>query len=240
MKETRYFYVPDAADRCELPADEATHAVRVLRLKTDDEIFLMDGKGSFYRAQVTIATNHHCGYAIQESMPQHKAWCGRIHLAIAPTKDLGRIEWMAEKATEVGFDEISFLDCRFSERRQMREDRIERIVVAAMKQSRKPWLPKVNAMQSFDDFINSHQSGLRYICHCYNEIERADFFSSLQGEDDQEVIILVGPEGDFSIEEVRKAIDNGYISTTLGTARLRTETAGLSAVMMANLVLRKE
>ena len=117
MKEVRYFYVPEAATQVELPAEEATHALRVLRLKGGDEIFLMDGEGSFYRAEVTAASSKRCLYEIKETMPQKRAWKGHIHLAIAPTKMMERIEWMAEKATEIGFDELSFLNCQFSERK---------------------------------------------------------------------------------------------------------------------------
>ena len=113
MKEVRYFYVPDAANQVELPAEEATHALRVLRLKGGDEIFLMDGEGSFFRAEVTASSSKRCLYEIKEEMPQQRAWKGHIHLAIAPTKMMERIEWMAEKATEIGFDELSFLNCQF-------------------------------------------------------------------------------------------------------------------------------
>ena len=152
-----------------------------------------------------------------------------------------RMEWLAEKATEIGFDELSFLNCEFSERKNLRVDRVEKIVVSAMKQSRKPQLPVVNALCSFDDFIKYHSTGHRYIAHCYNEVERHDFFDQLTAlTDDEPVTVLVGPEGDFSIEEVRKAVDNGYVSISLGKSRLRTETAGLSAVMLARLVKRIE
>ena len=241
MKEARYFYVPDAPEATELPAEEAVHAVRVLRLKGGDELFVMNGKGAFYRAEVTMASAKHCYFSIKEALPQERKWRGRIHLAIAPTKDIGRMEWLAEKATEVGFDEITFLSCHFSERKTVRQDRIEKIVVSAMKQSRKPQLPVVNALCSFDEFIKNHSTGHRYIAHCYNEVERHDFFDQLTAlTDDEPVTVLVGPEGDFSIEEVRKAVDNGYVSISLGKSRLRTETAGLSAVMLARLVKRIE
>ena len=244
MKEARYFYVPDAANQTELPQDEAVHALRVLRLKEGDEIFLMDGEGAFFRAVVAMTNSKHCFYKILETQPQEKTWRGRIHLAIAPTKNIDRIEWLAEKATEVGFDEISFLDSHFSERRQLREDRIEKIVVAAMKQSRKAWLPKVNAMVPFRKFIEMPRSGRRFIAHCYEEIDRNDLFQLLSDscratDSADEITILVGPEGDFSMDEVRMALENGYESVSLGASRLRTETAGLVAVMMANLVLNQ-
>lgn len=239
MKEVRYFYVPNATDNNELPTEEATHAVRVLRLKSGDDIFLMDGEGTFYQAVVTLANQKHCFYEIKQSLPQDKTWKGHLHLAIAPTKDIGRIEWLVEKATEIGFDEISFLNCRFSERKVLRTDRIERIVVSAMKQSRKGWKPVVNEMVTFEEFMCREIKGEKFICHCYNEIEKADFFTELNSSDcANDITVLVGPEGDFSIDEVRQAMNNNYQSVTLGNSRLRTETAGLSAVMVANLAHR--
>lgn len=293
MKEERFFYVPDAAKALELPEEEAKHAIRVLRLHEGDSIYLQDGDGTFYHALLTLVNKKHCYYDITESMPQERTWRGHIHLAIAPTKMMERIEWMVEKATEVGIDEISFLSCKFSERKVIRTDRIRKIVVAAFKQSRKAWMPTVNEMVPFHDFISRQRKGRKFICHCYNEIERADFFTAINsgaiiggdksnsdstdanssivgngsstgangsivvnsssteangsivstnpGYDSSadDITVLVGPEGDFSIDEVREALANGYESVTLGTSRLRTETAGLSAVMMANLSRRR-
>lgn len=259
MKEVRYFYVPEAATQVELPAEEATHALRVLRLKGGDEIFLMDGDGSFYRAEVTAASSKRCLYEIKETMPQERAWKGHIHLAIAPTKMMERIEWMAEKATEIGFDELSFLNCQFSERKVVKTPRIDKIVISAVKQSHKAWKPVVNELESFKDFIQTPRPGRKFICHCYEEIEKKDFFqeiSSLSNGADAksasssapadakdasssaDITVLVGPEGDFSIDEVRLAMENGYESVSLGTSRLRTETAGLVAVHMAHIARR--
>lgn len=239
MKESRYFYVPNATELTQLPNEEAAHAVRVLRLKEGDEIFLMDGCGSFYQAEVTIARQKCCAYHIIETLPQQRTWRGRVHLAVAPTKMMERMEWLAEKATEVGLDEVSFLNCQFSERKVVRTDRIGKIVVAAAKQSRKPWMPVVNEMTPFHDFVSQPRAGLRYIAHCYEEIERRDLFELL-GEacPDEEVTVLIGPEGDFSVDEVRLAMAHGFIPVSLGTSRLRTETAALSAVMMAHLTKR--
>lgn len=241
MKEARYFYVPQAAEEKELPMDEALHALRVLRLKSGDELFLMDGEGTFYRAVVTLAATKHCMYEIQETLPQQQAWRGRIHLAIAPTKMMDRMEWMAEKATEIGFNELTFLNTKFSERKVVRTVRLDKIVVSAMKQSRKPWKPVVNGICRFKDFIKTPRPGRKFICHCYPEVERKDYFAEISkavGDGDEDITVLVGPEGDFSIDEVQMAVENGYESVTLGTARLRTETAGLEAVMMANLARR--
>lgn len=236
MKEVRFFYVPDAAQVNELPADEAMHAMRVLRLKGGDELFLMDGVGNFYRAQVTIAATHHCYYEILEVLPQERQWKGHFHLAIAPTKMMDRMEWMVEKATEVGVDEISFLNCAFSERRVVKNPRIEKIIVSAMKQSHKAWKPVLNEMSTFAHFIEQPRSGVKYIAHCYDEIPRVNLFDELRKTPDEtEMTVLIGPEGDFSIDEVRLAVDHGYQSVSLGTSRLRTETAGLAAVMMMQL-----
>ncbi len=239
MKEVRYFYVPDAINTNELPQEEATHALRVLRLKSGDEMFIMDGTGNFYHAEVSLATNKKCLYEIKETLPQHKTWKGHIHLAIAPTKNMDRIEWMTEKATEIGFDELSFLNCVFSERKVLRTERIEKIVVSAVKQSRKPWKPIVNEMITFKDFISTPREGRKFIAHCYQEIEKHDLFDIINNDKDNEnITVLVGPEGDFSIEEVKLAIENGYESISLGQSRLRTETAGLLAVTMSQLSLR--
>ena len=200
MKEARYFYVPNATEHNELPTDEAIHAIRVLRLKIGDDIFLIDGKGTFYEAVVTLANSKHCLYKITQTLVQNKTWKGHIHLAIAPTKDISRIEWLVEKATEIGFDEISFLSCQFSERKNLRIDRIERIVISAMKQSRKAWKPIVNNMLSFEDFMQKEVTGQKFICHCYNEIEKTDFFSNINNSGlFEDITVLIGPEGDFSI-----------------------------------------
>ena len=240
MKEVRFFYAPDAATSTELPQEEAMHALRVLRLKAGDEMMLMDGKGSFYRAEVTLAHTHHCFYEIKESLPQQPQWKGRVHLAIAPTKLMDRIEWMTEKAVEIGIDELSFLNCQFSERRVVKIPRIDKIVVSAVKQSRKAWKPAVNEIVSFADFIAQPREGRKYIAHCYDEIPRTYLYEELQKpSDSDDALVLIGPEGDFSIDEVRKAVANGYQSVHLGESRLRTETAGLAAVMMMQLTKTK-
>lgn len=240
MKETRFFYVPNAGHENEMPTEEALHALRVLRIKSGDEINLMDGVGNFYRAEVTLAATKRCLYEVKEVLPQQPAWHGHVHLAIAPTKVMDRIEWMAEKATEIGFDELSFLNCKFSERKTMRTVRLDKIVISAVKQSHKAWKPIVNQMVSFKEFIAQPRKGRKFICHCYEEFEKVDLMTELQKpyDEDADVTVLVGPEGDFSVDEVKLAIANGYESASLGTSRLRTETAGLMSVAMANLTRR--
>ncbi len=236
MKESRYFYVPGAAEQKELPSDEAMHATRVLRLKEGDEIFLMDGEGSFFKAQITVAATHHCYYEILERQPQEPQWEGHLHLAIAPTKMIERMEWLVEKATEVGVDEISFLNCAFSERKIVKLPRLDKIAVSAVKQSHKAWKLVLNDMETFKAFMENPRPGRKYIAHCYEEVPRVNLFDELRKpSEEKDVTVLIGPEGDFSIDEVKLAVANGYQSVDLGKSRLRTETAGLAAVMMMQL-----
>ncbi len=236
MKETRFFYAPDAAETAELPADEANHALKVLRLKAGDELLLMDGRGHIYRAEITQATGRRCLYRILDTTSVEPQWAGHVRLAIAPTKMNERMEWLAEKATEVGIDELMFLNCQYSERRVLKTERIERVVVAAAKQSHKAYMPAVRELAPFRRFISEHTSGHRYIAHCYQEVERVNLFDQLCGlQPSDDTLVLVGPEGDFSIDEVREAVAAGFVSVDLGESRLRTETAGLTAVIMMQL-----
>ena len=236
MKEIRFFFVPDAESQSELPSDEAMHAMRVLRLKGGDEMMLMDGDGCFFKAEVTIASTHHCYYQIQEKMPQERQWKGKVHLAVAPTKMVDRVEWMLEKAVEIGVDEVSFLNCQFSERRLLKIQRLGKIVISAVKQSHKAWKPVIREMEPLSHFIESPREGAKFIAHCYEEIPRTYLYDELRQLDaDEDATVMIGPEGDFSIDEVEAAIQQGYKSVHLGKSRLRTETAGLSAVMMMQL-----
>ena len=239
MKETHYFFVPDAACCSQLPEEEAQHATRVLRLKEGDTMVLMDGQGTFYDAEVTLASSHLCSYRVTQTHPQSRQWPGHLHLAMAPTKMMERTEWLAEKATEVGLDELTFLDCRFSERHIVKLPRIEKIVVSAVKQSRKAWMPQLNAMTPFATFVKAHapaRGRCCFIAHCYDEVPRTNLFVELgHASTADDLLVLVGPEGDFSIDEVRQAVDAGFVSVDLGKSRLRTETAALAAVMMMQL-----
>ena len=140
------FYTPDIQTSTELPEEEAQHCVRVLRLTAGDEINLTDGKGNFYRAEISVATHKRCLVNIKETIYQEPLWDGHLHIAMAPTKNMDRNEWFAEKATEIGFDELTFLNCRFSERKVIKTERIEKILVSAIKQSLKARLPRLNEM----------------------------------------------------------------------------------------------
>ena len=226
------FYTPDIKSKSELPEDEAGHAIRVLRLQPGDEIMLADGEGNFYRAAISTTNHKRCLVDILETLPQPPLWKGHLHLAMAPTKNMDRTEWCAEKATEIGFDELTFLNCRFSERKVIKTERIAKILVSAMKQSLKARLPKLNEMTAFDRFIEQPFKGQKFIAHCY-EGEKVLLKDALQAGED--ALVLIGPEGDFSEEEVKKAIDKGFVPISLGSSRLRTETAALVACHLMNL-----
>lgn len=218
------FYVPDIADGWELSEEEAAHAIRVLRLSVGSKLEITDGCGNLYVTEVASIAGKHCYVQPVEPVAKPKNWNGAFHLAIAPTKNMDRIEWLAEKATEVGIDSMTFLNCRFSERKVVKNDRVERIVVSAMKQSLKYCKPVVGEMIDFRKFVQAERAGAKFIAHCYDS-ERVLLKEVLPlGED---VTLLVGPEGDFSPEEVEIAIKAGYRPVSLGSSRLRTETAGL-------------
>ena len=255
MKETRYFYVPEANENSELPDEEAQHALKVLRLSAGDDIVLIDGCGHFYDAEVTATDKRHCHYSIKKVLPQERLWTPHLHMAVAPTKNIDRIEWFVEKAVEIGVDEISFLNCQFSERRNIRTDRIEKIVVSAMKQSRKAWKTQVNEMADFQSFLTRLGSAPvdKYICHCYDENDIVNAILQQQTPQEKDAsntekellrdalvngnnaVVLVGPEGDFSVEEVVRAEMSGFLPVSLGDSRLRTETAALVAVHLMRL-----
>ena len=220
------FYVPDIAKTWELSEEEAAHALRVLRLPVGAELEITDGKGNLYRTSIASIVGKHCYVEPCAPLELPKNWRGNVHIAIAPTKNMDRIEWFAEKATEIGLDAITFLNCRFSERKVIKPERVERIVVSAMKQSLKYSKPVVSEMVDFKKFIAQERPGAKFIAHCYDS-ERVLLKDVLAvGED---ATVLIGPEGDFSPEEVQLAVKAGYRPVSLGSSRLRTETAALVA-----------
>ncbi len=226
------FYTPDIAVDGELPEEEAGHCLRVLRLGVGDEVMLTDGKGFFYKAVITAATGKRCQVKVVETIGQAPLWNGHLHLVMAPTKNMDRIEWFAEKATEIGFDELSFVNCRFSERKVIKTERIEKIVVSAVKQSLKARKPLVNELTDFGKFIQQKFEGQKFIAHCYEGEKPLLKDVLIPGKD---AVVLIGPEGDFSPEEVQKAEAAGFQAISLGKSRLRTETAALVAVHIMNL-----
>ncbi len=221
------FYTPDIAETLTLPEVESGHCVRVLRLVEGDEIGLIDGRGTFYRAAIDLAHNKRCKVRILEERSQPAHWAGPIEIAIAPTKNLDRMEWFTEKTTEMGIDAIVPLLCRFSERKELKVERIEKIAISAMKQSLKAVLPRIDEMTPFERYVREPFDGQKFIAHCYADEERK--LLSQTYKVGSSARILIGPEGDFSPEEVSLAIENGYVPISLGASRLRTETAGVVA-----------
>lgn len=260
MKETRIFYVPEGVNGTygELPAEEASHAVRVLRMKEGDALTVTDGRGMFYHAVITLASQKHCQFEVEKEWQDEKLWHGGIHLAVAPTKNMDRMEWFAEKATEIGVDRISLFNCANSERRVVKTERLEKIVVSAMKQSHKAFKPTVDVMTDFEKFIAQPFCGQKFIAHCYVPEDVEDNVSKEYATDNEENIhltarnflgdllsssdnslVLIGPEGDFSVKEVKMAIAAGFQPISLGKSRLRTETAALVAVHLMYLAKRR-
>jgi len=220
------FYVSNLTSGNILPEEESQHAVKVLRLQIGSEIAVVDGVGGFYKARITNPHPKHCGFEIFESQNEFGKRNYKLHIAIAPTKNIERLEWFIEKATEIGIDEITPVVCRFSERKVVKEERLEKIIVSAAKQSVKAYFPKLNPLCTFDELMKNHTDSLKFIAHCYDDNKKL-----LQQEitKSSSVLILIGPEGDFSKEEVQKAISLGFIPVSLGNSRLRTETAGVVA-----------
>lgn len=220
------FYTPDIAVNPELPEEEAGHCIRVLRLGEGDEMLLTDGKGCFYKAAITRAHPKHCEVAILESWEQPALWNFNLHIAVAPTKNMDRMEWFVEKATEIGLNAVTCLNCRFSERREIKPARLEKILVSAMKQSQKATLPRLSGMTDFKAFVSIPFEGRKFIAHCEEGEKPLLKHTYRPGEN---ALILIGPEGDFSPEEISLAVKLGFEPISLGESRLRTETAALAA-----------
>lgn len=218
------FYAPHIDTDSELPEEEAAHALRVLRLKEGDDIHIIDGKGFFYKATLCGSRPKHCSVIIRERIAQKPLWTFNLHIAVAPTKNIDRMEWLVEKATEIGIDAITFLHCRHSERKEIKINRLEKIAISAMKQSGKARLPQLTGMVPFKEIIRQPFSGRRFIAHCEESQKTLLKETYVSGQD---ALLLIGPEGDFSKEEIQLAIENGFEPVSLGESRLRTETAAL-------------
>ena len=221
------FFAPDIKETLILPEVESQHAVRVLRLVEGDEIEVVDGNGTLYMCRISLAHNKKCGVEIVEEISSTPHWGSEIVLCVAPTKNLDRIEWMAEKCTEMGIDRLIPVRCRFSERKELKTERLQKILVSAMKQSLKSTLPQLDELTPVMAVIKMPFDGQKFICYCDDEVQRHNF--AREYDPSHPVLILVGPEGDFSREEVNAALDNGFVAVTLGDSRLRTETAAVAA-----------
>ena len=215
-----------------LDEEESGHCVRVLRYTREDEILLTNGQGMTYTAVITNPHPKHCEFEVRTAEKQSKHHSNYIHIAIAPTKNVERIEWFVEKCTEIGVDEITPLLCRFSERKQLRIDRLQKIILSAAKQSLTPYLPKLNEMTDCTEFIRGTEEETRFIAHCYKEDKR-DLRNEIKPG--KSVVVMIGPEGDFSEQEIAEALQHHFVPVSLGESRLRTETAGIVACHICNL-----
>lgn len=224
--EKTIFFTPDILSNPELPFEEAQHCIKVLRKKEGDEIFLADGKGNFYDAVIVQANPKHCIVNLLNTIPQTKSWNFNLQIAFAPTKNMDRIEWFVEKATEIGIDRFSPILCQHSERKEIKLQRIEKILVSAMKQSQKALLPQLDEMLPFSRFIKQNFEGAKYVAHCYPG--QKPLLKEVYKKEEN-ALILIGPEGDFSEKEVEEALQQGFQPISLGESRLRTETAALAA-----------
>lgn len=229
------FYVPDIETHLELPAEEAGHCARVLRMTEGEHIQITDGRGNFYEAELTLVSPKRCLFRILSKETPEPQWTGHLHIAMAPTKNMDRVEWFAEKATEIGFNELSFLNCRFSERKVIKTERVDKILVSAVKQSLKPTKPILNEMTDFARFVKQERPGQKFIAHCYDDLGGEKPLLKHVVKLGEDAVVMIGPEGDFSREEVQLAIEHGFVPISLGRSRLRTETAALVACHILNL-----
>jgi len=228
------FYAPDISSKTyTLNEEESKHCIRVLRLNTGDEITLVDGKGGLFKTRIVNPEVKRCQVEVFESFSEFEKRDYYLHIAIAPTKNIERFEWFLEKATEIGIDEITPLLCEHSERKVINNERLEKVIISAVKQSIKAYVPKLNALTPFKQFIQSQNPENLYIAHCQRK-----GLNHLKNELhlNRNVTVLIGPEGDFSPDEVSKAIQLAIKEVSLGNSRLRTETAGIVACQIVNLI----
>ena len=210
-----------------LNEEESVHAVKVLRLKEKDPVTLVDGKGHLIEGEIITAHPKKCRIKVLSIREEFGKRNYTLQLAVAPTKNSDRMEWLVEKGTEIGWDEFTPLSCRYSERKQMNIGRLEKVAVAAMKQSLKAYLPVIHEMIPFDTFVSGNFKGKKFIAHCVPG-EKPHLFNLIRQNED--ILVLIGPEGDFSPDEITLAKQHGFQEISLGSSRLRTETAALAAV----------
>ena len=229
------FYTPDISlPEYTLPEEESAHCMKVLRLGAGDELHLTDGCGNLYRATVLQPDTKHCRVRITETFPEYGKRSYGVTVAVAPTKNTDRYEWFLEKATETGIDRIIPVECRRSERRTLKRERGERVVTSAVKQSLKAYRPQLDELTPVEEVIGMPFDGVKLIAHCRPDTQRRFIGDALPRGGN--VLVLIGPEGDFSDEEITAARAAGFTEVSLGESRLRTETAALAVVTAAALI----
>lgn len=226
------FYAPEISlPRHTLSEEESKHCIRVLRMGLGDELYLTDGRGTMYRCKVVDDNAKRCTVEVVESIPEYEKMSYGLTMAVAPTKNIDRFEWFLEKATEVGITEVYPIECAHSERRQIKDEREEKVITSAVKQSLKAYHPTLHPMTDVREVIRMDFDGEKYIAHCNAALGEREYLGSLIKKGGNN-LILIGPEGDFSEEEITFALRNGFKAISLGKERLRTETAAVVATVV--------
>lgn len=232
------FYTPDLQDqaRYTLNEEESKHCSRVLRLSAGDKVYLVDGRGGLYEAEIESGSKKHVGLLITKTTKEYQKRNHHLHIAIAPTKNIDRLEWFLEKATEIGIDEITPIICERSERKIIKDDRLQKVISSAVKQSLQAYHPLLNPAKPLAELLREQTGASKLIAHCIDDSNRSYIKDLVQPLG--KYLVLIGPEGDFSPQEVSSALEQGYSPVTLGTTRLRTETAALAACFEINYINR--
>jgi 16S rRNA (uracil1498-N3)-methyltransferase len=232
------FYTPDLQDQAHytLNEEESKHCSRVLRLSVGDSVSLIDGRGGLYEAEIVNESKKHVELRITKSTQGYQKRNHHVHIAIAPTKNIDRVEWFLEKATEIGIDEITPIICERSERKVVKEDRLQKVITAAVKQSLQAYHPVLNPAITYTELLQQQTSATKLIAHCIDDDQRQYIKDLVQAHGNY--LMLIGPEGDFSPQEISSALSQGFMPVTLGTTRLRTETAALAACFEINYLNR--
>ena len=216
-----------------LTPEESWHCARVLRMKPGDAIKLIDGKGNFYEAALETVHDKHCSANVLNGPIKQNPRSYFLHIAIAPTKQIDRIEWMLEKCVEIGIDKISLIACKNSERKNVNTERLRKIAESAVKQSQQALIPEITDLKSFEALIHSANEPLKLIAHCENTVKNQLCTLDLKNAS---TLVMIGPEGDFSTDEIEGALQDGFKPISLGNNRLRTETAGLYVCQTAAIL----
>ncbi len=213
--------------------EESRHIIRVLRKKEGDQVFITNGKGYLFTSRIISANDKKCSVEILDFEEKEKRRSYYLHIAIAPTKNNERLEWFLEKATEIGIDEITPILCDNSERKIIKDERLQKVILSSVKQSLKYRVPRLNPLTKFDDLVKHNSEGKKLIAYC--EYTQPNNIKELI-EPKENVLILIGPEGDFSHKEIETALQHKFIPLSLGESRLRTETAGIVVCNSVSLI----
>lgn len=228
------FFAPDLEKTGFLPETESQHCCRVLRMQPGDDAVVVDGRGNRFLCRLLDGNARKTSVEIIEKTPVVPVWSNRITVMVAPTKHMDRMEWLVEKLVEVGINDIVPIKCRYSERKEIKRERLEKIAVSAMKQSLKATLPNISEMMTLKEAVAAYNSEQKFVGYCDDTTERRLLAQAYAANKD--VTLLIGPEGDFSADEIEMLTGKGYVPVTMGDNRLRTETAALVGVTTCHVI----